>query len=144
MDPFTGQMNLSSCITTAVNLFAGQANLSSCMAGATNRFASQANLSSCIAGAAELLGGQMNLSSYIVGLVDLFAGQADFIDEMLELSVSASDFDEYLCKHSILFCPFALDATGCRLSIGFFFQCFHKHFILSLSICMFCLGYSCV
>ncbi|KAJ8446118.1 hypothetical protein Cgig2_000915 [Carnegiea gigantea] len=33
-----------------------------------------------------------------------FHGSTDFIDEILEISVSTSDFDEYLPKHSILFC----------------------------------------
>ena len=54
---------------------------------------------------------------YIAGVTDLLAGQADFIDEILELLVSVSDFDEYFRMHFLRFCMSALDASRCRLSI---------------------------
>ncbi|KAJ8444550.1 hypothetical protein Cgig2_000829 [Carnegiea gigantea] len=85
------------------DLDVGEANISSCIAGAADLLAGQPNLSTCTAGVADLFTAQANSSSHIVRAADLFAGQANVIDEVSELSVSASNFDQYLRKHSILF-----------------------------------------
>ena len=110
----------------------GKANLSSCIGRAADLFASQPNLSICIAAAADLVTAQANSSSRITRAADLFAAHADFIDEMLELSILASNFDQYLHKHSILFIYilWILIDIECQL--------------LSSSIRMPYLGYSCV
>ncbi|KAJ8432129.1 hypothetical protein Cgig2_027711 [Carnegiea gigantea] len=51
-------------------------------------------------------------SRLLYGVANLHVNKADFIYEMLELSLSASDFDKYLRMHSILFCMYASDAHG--------------------------------